>query len=61
MRGLQYPEFTLHDLLLNAAERDPEKSAVVDGKAEYSYADLERQSASLGAALVDAASKRATG
>jgi len=50
----QYPEFTLHDLLLNAAERDPQKVAVVDGKAEYSYADLERQSASLGAALAGA-------
>src|SRR5215203_3436569 len=36
----QYPEFTLHDLLLNAAERDSQKVAVVDGKAEYSYAAL---------------------
>jgi acyl-CoA ligase (AMP-forming) (exosortase A-associated) len=48
------PEFTLHDLLHNSLERDPNKPAVVDGDAEYSYEDLERESASLGAALVDA-------
>ncbi|MEJ7840347.1 MAG: AMP-binding protein [Rubrobacter sp.] len=48
------PEFTLHDLLHNALERDPGKPAVVDGDAEYSYEDLERASSSLGAALVDA-------
>ncbi|MDQ3428839.1 MAG: AMP-binding protein [Actinomycetota bacterium] len=48
------PEFTLHDLLHNALERDPQKPAVVDGDAEYSYGDLERASSSLGAALVDA-------
>ncbi len=51
---LQHPEFTLHDLLLNVVERDPEKVAVVDGKAEYTYADLEHGSGSLCAALVDA-------
>ncbi len=48
------PEFTLHDLLHNALERNPGKPAVVDGDAEYSYEDLERASSSLGAALVDA-------
>ncbi|CAA9456307.1 MAG: Long-chain-fatty-acid--CoA ligase [uncultured Rubrobacteraceae bacterium] len=48
------PEFTLHDLLHNSLERDPRKAAVVDGDAEYSYEDLERESSSLGAALVDA-------
>ena len=47
------PEFTLHDLLHNALERDPGKLAVVDGDAEYSYEDLERESGALGAALVD--------
>ena len=48
------PEFTLHDLLHNSLERDPGKPAVVDGDAEYSYEDLERESSALGAALVDA-------
>jgi acyl-CoA ligase (AMP-forming) (exosortase A-associated) len=48
------PEFTLHDLLHNSLERDPQKAAVVDGDAEYSYEDLERESSALGAALVDA-------
>ena len=48
------PEFTLHDLLHNALERDPQRLAVVDGDAEYSYEVLERESSSLGAALVDA-------
>ena len=47
------PEFTLHDLLHNAAARDPEKPAVVDGDSEYSYRDLERESSALGAALAD--------
>ena len=45
------PEFTLHDLLHNSVEQDPTKVAVVDGKAEYTYEDLERQSSALGAAL----------
>jgi acyl-CoA ligase (AMP-forming) (exosortase A-associated) len=48
------PEFTLHDLLHNSVERDPHKAAVVDGAAEYTYEDLERQSGSLGAALAQA-------
>ena len=48
------PEFTLHDLLRNSLERDPGKPAVVDGDAEYSYEDLERESSALGAALIDA-------
>ena len=48
------PEFTLHDLLHNAVERDPHKAAVVDGDAEYSYEDLERESSSLAAALIGA-------
>ncbi len=48
------PEFTLHDLLHNSLERDPGKLAVVDGDAEYTYEDLEKQSSALGAALVDA-------
>ncbi|HZC84018.1 MAG TPA: AMP-binding protein, partial [Rubrobacter sp.] len=49
-----HPEFTLHDLLRNSVERDPGKVAIVDGSAEYTYEDLDRQSNSLGAALVEA-------
>ena len=47
------PEFTLHDLLHNAVECDPEGVAVVDGSTEYTYEDLERASNSLGAALIE--------
>ena len=47
------PEFTLHDLLHNAVERDPGGVAVVDGSTEYTYEDLERASNSLGAALIE--------
>ncbi|MBA2713077.1 MAG: AMP-binding protein [Rubrobacteraceae bacterium] len=52
------PEFTLHDLLHNSVERDPGKSAVVDGDASYTYEDLERESSALGAALVDSGVER---
>ena len=48
------PEYTLHDLLHNSVARDPQKAAVVDGDAQYTYEDLERESSALGAALVDA-------
>ena len=48
------PEFTLHDLLYNSVAHDPQKTAVVDGDARYTYEDLERQSGSLGAALAEA-------
>ena len=51
---MPHPEFTLHDLLRNSVERDPDKVAIVDGNAEYTYADLDSQSNSLGAALVEA-------
>src|SRR5215210_7839491 len=47
------PEFTLHDLLHNSVARDPGKTAVVDGDAQYTYEDLQRESSALGAALVD--------
>ena len=50
---MPHPEFTLHDLLHNAVERDPAKVAVVDGSAEHTYEDLERASNALGAALVE--------
>jgi acyl-CoA ligase (AMP-forming) (exosortase A-associated) len=46
-----YPEFTLHDLLHNSVERDPDKVAIVDGDSEYTYEDLSRQSRALCAAL----------
>ena len=49
-----HPEFTLHDLLRNSVERGPERVAIVDGSAEYTYGDLDRQSNSLGATLVEA-------
>src|SRR5919107_3151120 len=52
------PEFTLHDLLHNAIERDPRKVAVVDGKTEHTYEDLERASSALGAALVESGVKK---
>ena len=48
------PEFTLHDLLYNSVARDPQKTAVVDGDAKYTYEELERQSSALGAALAGA-------
>lgn len=51
---MPHPEFTLHDLLRNSVERDADAVAIVDGKTEYSYADLDRTSVSLGAALVEA-------
>ena len=52
--SMPHPEFTLHDLLRNSLERDPDKVAIVDGSAEYTYEDLDLQSNSLGAALVEA-------
>jgi acyl-CoA ligase (AMP-forming) (exosortase A-associated) len=51
---MPHPEFTLHDLLRNSVERDPDKVAIVDGSAEYTYGDLDLQSNSLCAALVEA-------
>ncbi len=42
----------LHDLLRNATDRGPGKVAVVDGKEEHTYGELERQSDALCAALV---------
>lgn len=53
-----YPEFTLHDLLYNAADRDPDKVAIVDGDAEYTYEDLARQSGALCSVLQDAGVKK---
>ena len=55
---MPHPEFTLHDLLRNSVERDPEAAAIVDGDAEYTYGDLERASDSIGAALQEAGVKK---
>src|ERR687894_413751 len=52
--SMSHPEFTLHDLLRNSVERDPDKLAIVDGGAEYTYGDLDRQSNALSAALQEA-------
>jgi acyl-CoA ligase (AMP-forming) (exosortase A-associated) len=51
---MAHPEFTLHDLLRNTVERDPAGVAIVDGNAEYTYEDLDRQSNTLCAALQEA-------
>src|ERR671933_2883260 len=53
-----HPEFTLHDLLRNSVERDPDRVAIVEGDAEYTYEDLDRQSGSLCAALQEAGVKK---
>jgi acyl-CoA ligase (AMP-forming) (exosortase A-associated) len=55
---MSHPEFTLHDLLRNSVQRDPGKVAIVDGASEYTYEDLDHQSNSLGAALVEAGVKK---
>jgi acyl-CoA ligase (AMP-forming) (exosortase A-associated) len=56
--SMAHPEFTLHDLLRNSVERDPAGVAIVDGNAEYTYEDLDRQSNSLCAALGEAGVKK---
>jgi acyl-CoA ligase (AMP-forming) (exosortase A-associated) len=55
---MTHPEFTLHDLLRNSVERDPSRVAIVDGDAEYTYEDLDRQSGALCAALQEAGVER---
>jgi acyl-CoA ligase (AMP-forming) (exosortase A-associated) len=49
-----YPEFTVHHLLHNAVERDPEKVAIIEGGTEYTYEHLVRSTSALSASLVDA-------
>jgi acyl-CoA ligase (AMP-forming) (exosortase A-associated) len=49
-----YPEFTVHHLLRNSVERYPDKVAIVEGGAQYTYEELARQSGALSAALLDA-------
>ncbi len=48
-----YPEFTVHDLLRNSVEREPDRVALVDGVARYTYEELARCSDTLSAALLD--------
>lgn len=55
---IPHPEFALHHLLYNAAHRNPGKTAIVDGKAEYTYEDLARSSSALSAAFIDAGVKK---
>jgi len=52
------PEFTLHDLLDNSVERDPDGVAIVDGNTEYTYGAMDRQSNALCAALGEAGVKK---
>jgi acyl-CoA ligase (AMP-forming) (exosortase A-associated) len=49
-----YPEFTVHHLLRNSAERYPDKVAIVEGGTEYTYEELARCTDALSAALLDA-------
>lgn len=49
-----HPEFTLHDLLHNSAERYPDKTAIIEGSKEYTYGELARQSIVLSDALLGA-------
>ena len=55
---IPHPEFAFHHLLYNAARRNPDKLAIVDGKAEYTYEDLARSSSVLSAAFIDAGVKK---
>ena len=52
------PEFTFHDLLANSLELAPDKPAVADGDDSHSYADLDRESDSLAAALLESGMER---
>jgi acyl-CoA ligase (AMP-forming) (exosortase A-associated) len=49
-----YPEFTVHHLLYNSVERDPEKVAIVEGNERHTYGELARCTDALSAALLDA-------
>lgn len=51
MADAMLPEFTLYHMLLNSVERDPAKTAVVDGGRSGSYEDLCQQAAGLASAL----------
>lgn len=53
-----HPEFALYHLLRNAAERDPGKTAIGEGKNEYSYKDLEDTSNALAEAFIETGVKK---
>ncbi len=48
-----YPEFTVHDLLANAVDRDPDRTAIIDRGTRYRYRDLARRVNALTAALTE--------
>ncbi len=48
------PEFRLDDFLRNSAGTSPNHLAVIDGAAEYTYADLARATDAMSAALIEA-------
>jgi acyl-CoA ligase (AMP-forming) (exosortase A-associated) len=52
------PEFTFHDLLYNTLKSHPGKPAVEDGDDSHSYADLDRESDALAAALLESGVRR---
>lgn len=45
------PDFTLYHMLLNSVERNPDKTAIVDGARRYTYEDLWKQASSLAGTL----------
>ncbi len=49
----QHPEFALHHLLRNSLEKDPGKTAVVEGSTEHSYEELAGSSSALCEALLE--------
>lgn len=52
------PEFTIHQLLRNSAEREPEQVAVVEGDASYTYEELVRCADALASALLEAGARK---
>lgn len=52
------PEFTFRDLLTNTLKRHPDKPAVEDGDDSHSYAELDRESDALAAALLESGVRR---
>lgn len=52
------PEFTVHHLLRNAAERNPRQVAVIDGEATHTYEELALCADALGQALVEAGASK---